>query len=396
MTGPQTRVLRLDGLAADDERRWCELAAASIEPNPMMAPASVLAAAAHDPAFAAAVRLLVVDHGDRFTAAVALRRSDRWRRLPVAALTTRLDADPVPLFPVLGTPLLAPEAPVAGAADLLRALVSGAEPGRRASVVTVDRLPIGGPVADAWLGACRSLGLPFELSDPYDRPILLRAGARATGSAWPDVLGTKRLREARRRAQRLEAALGNAPRCVDRTDDPVAVDELIEMEAAGWKGKAGTALRSRPHLEVGFRDLCRRWRDAGGLSLLTLEAGGVPIASQCAVRSGEGIFVFRIAYDETFARYGPGVLLGLASGEHFEQQSDARFVDSCSSPSNPFYKDFFPERLPLRTVTTALGSPGRVLLAASPHLQALARTARAARRRAAAAGRTVLAAGRSR
>ncbi|MGH9087380.1 MAG: GNAT family N-acetyltransferase, partial [Acidimicrobiales bacterium] len=347
-------------------------------------PESLLAAAAHDAAFAGGVRLLVVDDGDRFKAALAVRQARRWRRLPVPALTTRLDPDPVPLFPVLGTPLVAADEPAAACTGLLRALSDGAVfgAGRRPALVTVDRLHLEGPVGVAWTEASQSLGLPFELSDPYDRPILLRAAARESGLAWPEVLGAKRLREARRRAQRLEAKLGGAPRCVDRTGDPAAVDELIAMEAGGWKGEAGTALRCHPHLEAAFRDLCRRWAETGGLSLLTLEAGGVPVATQCAVRSGDGMFVFRITYDETFSRFGPGVLLGLASGEHFEGETDARFVDSCSSPSNPFYQDFFPERLALRTVTTALRPSGRALLAASPHLQASARAARVWRERA--------------
>jgi len=166
-------------------------------------------------------------------------------------------------------------------------------------------------------------------------------------------------------------------RCVDRTDDPTAIDDLIALEATGWKRAAGTALECRPGHAAGFRDLCRRSAAAGGLSLLGLESGGVTVAMWCAVRSGAGAFVYRIVYDDAFGRYGPGVLLGLAAVDHFRRRGDVRFVDSCCSPTNSFYPDFFPGRLPLVTVTAALRPQGRAALAAAPQL---ARAARAARR----------------
>lgn len=384
---PNVRVLSLDELAPRDEARWQDLAARALEPNPMMTSTSVLAAAAHDRAVAEAAHLVVVEAGGRFLAALAVRRTARWRRLPAPSLTTRLDPDPVPLYPVLGTPLVDPDDPVATVRCLLGELADGKpfQPGRRPLLLTVERLPFGGPVAAAWAAAGDELGLPVEVSQPYDRPVLL-AATGAAGDGWPEMLGAKRLREVRRRAQRLEAQLGGPPRCVDRSDDPTAVDDMIRMEAGGWKGAAGTALRCRPHLEAGFRDLCARWSTAGGLSLLALEAGGRPVAMACGIRAGGGYYIFRTAYDEAFARHGPGVLLRLEMTAQALEEPGTRFVDSCSSPSNPFFRDFFPDRLSLATVTTALRPAGKALLAAAPHLQTAARTARRATAQARAVG----------
>lgn len=380
-------LLPVRSVAQEDVDRWRELAARAVEPNPSFEPEAVKAAGAHDPAWARA-QLLVVRDGDRIAACVPLRSAPPRRDLPVPSITTRVDPSPVPLLPVLGTPLVARENLRPAVDCLLGALSSGALPwpGRpRPSVLVTERWNDRGAVADAWRAACRALGIPVVVEDGWDRAVLHREAGGGRPD-WPAGLGTKRLADARRKRRRLEEHLGTPVSVVDRAAPagpaPVAPETLsealrafVELEGSGWKGRAGTSLSATPDLASGFHDACRGWSEAGRLSLLTLESGGRPIAMRCAVRSGSGFFLYRIAYDEEFGRFGPGVLLELDTAEHFLALPGAELMDPCCAPSNAFYPDFLPDRLPVATALTGFLREGRLALAARPHLRRAAQAA---------------------
>jgi hypothetical protein len=80
----------------------------------------------------------------------------------------------------------------------------------------------------------------------------------------------------------------------------------VELEASGWKGRAGTSLAQR-----GFdRDLLRDYlaTDSGG-QVRTLWIGGRLAATQVATRVGSTLFLRRIAYAEEYAKCSPSNVL---------------------------------------------------------------------------------------
>lgn len=377
------RLLDIGAITPAEVDRWRRLAAAAVEPNMSFEPEAVLGSAAHLPEWSA-LRLLVAEEGDRFLAALVLRVLPRRRDLPVRAVGTRVDGTPVPLLPVLGTPLVDPDRVDAALTTVLRALAGGDvrwPGGWRPSMLVVDRWHDDGPVAERWRAACRSLSLRCTTSDHWARPVLRRHGAPGEPT-WPDRLGSRRLAENRRRSRRLAEAAGTV-RCVDRAGDPTAVDDFLRLEQSGWKGRAGTALLAAPDRAAAFRESCRRWHEDGRLAMLTLEAGGTPVAVRCAVRSGEGFFLHRIAFDDEYSRFGPGVQLELATGEHFLSSTDAEWMDACCTPGNTFYDDLLPHRTAVATAATALRPDGAALLAALPVIRPLVRRVRPSALRAA-------------
>src|SRR5437870_2180293 len=109
MTAVTARVVPLadvdDGMLA----AWRSVAARALEPNPFHEPAFVLAAAHH--LGAPGVALALVEAGGGWQACLPVQRA---RRLPgghLPALTTWRH-----LYSFLGTPLVAPDAPVAALA----------------------------------------------------------------------------------------------------------------------------------------------------------------------------------------------------------------------------------------------------------------------------------------
>ena len=361
------RFLAVADLSDEVQGRWRALACGALEPNPTFDPEVLVSASRHDRAWAD-LRLLVVSEGDRFLACLPVRSMERWHRLPVRALTTRLDDGPVPLFPLLGTPLVAVDA----AAPALRALLSGLASGKVAeppadvprrppSILVLERWNDEGPVARLWRETCRTLGLPLQVSDAWQRPLVRRAPGSA--AEWPTVFGRRRLAEAERSRRRLTEQVGEV-RFVERWQDPTAVDDFLALEASGWKGRAGTALQQAPEQAAAFRDACDRWAAAGRLMTLTLEVAGRPIGVQCAVRSGEGVFLLRTAYDEEYARYGPGVLVHLATAQHCFARAGLEWIDACCAPDNTFCTGFFPDRVAVATAVTGFGAMGRAAPAA--------------------------------
>lgn len=84
---------------------------------------------------------------------------------------------------------------------------------------------------------------------------------------------------------------------------------FLELEASGWKGAKGSAVLSSPRRTDFYWAMMNRLRDAGWLELHLLTTRGKPIAGQFAMRLQRTLVVWKIAYDESYATYGPGNLL---------------------------------------------------------------------------------------
>ena len=140
---------------------------------------------------------------------------------------------------------------------------------------------------------------------------------------------------------------------VDRSNDPSAVEEFLALEAAGWKGRQGTALLSRKEDAEFFRAACRGLVASGRLRFLAL-TGSRTVAMQCNLIANGVIFGFKTCYDEELARHSPGVLLLLEVLASISLTGAVR-LDSCAEPGNELVNRLLPDRRPLETLI--VGSP---------------------------------------
>jgi CelD/BcsL family acetyltransferase involved in cellulose biosynthesis len=164
-------------------------------------------------------------------------------------------------------------------------------------------------------------------------------------------------RELRRLRRGLERLVGAVPTTREVSSDPVASERFLALERASWKGRAGTAFASSPRHAEFFRTVCERFADAGRLELLAFEAGDRTLAMKCNLLAGEAVFCFKIAFDEEFARFSPGLQLELDNVERFHEGS-AAWMDSCAAPDHPMINRLWPDRRRIQTVL--LPSPGAV------------------------------------
>jgi CelD/BcsL family acetyltransferase involved in cellulose biosynthesis len=198
------------------------------------------------------------------------------------------------------------------------------------------------------------------------------------GERLEQRLSAHHRRELRRQGRRLAEELGADLKCDDRAGDPAAVEAFLDLERAGWKGRAGTAFASDPSHAEFFRRICERFDAAGRLQLLDLSAGGRSTAMKCNLHAGEGSFAFKIAFDEELARWSPGIQLELRNIELFEA-GPLRWMDSCAMPENRMINRLWPERRGLATMLVSGGGlravPARASLALTRGLRGVKRLA---------------------
>jgi CelD/BcsL family acetyltransferase involved in cellulose biosynthesis len=356
-----TRIVSAQQLV-DDEVRWRDLAANALEPNPaldpdLLGPALTLTHAPAD------LRFVVVEADGRLEACLPIRPIDRWLRFRRRAFTTRLDGAPVPVLPILAAPLVRAEQGEEAVHAVLASLV--AETAQAAiGLLVLERLDEG-PVAALISDACRTLRLPTYSYEHWERPVLRR---RDDTNDWWAGISPQRLRDLGKKRRRLERAAGEV-RILDRGDDGAAIDDLLAMQASGWKAAAGTAMVSDPAKTAFLRESSARLATASRLHLITLDADGTPAAMCLAVECGSRLFLLHLDFDPKFAQFSPGAQLEAALSEFFHASTTADVMDPVCAPSNAFHAHFLPDRLGVSSFALAIGGvPDRALVRAAPYL----------------------------
>lgn len=135
------------------------------------------------------------------------------------------------------------------------------------------------------------------------------------------------------------------------------LNRFLKLEAGGWKGKRGTALKADADQRAYFEKLCRGAASQGKLHCTEITLDGKPLAMLSSFRAGDGIYTFKIAFDEEYWRYSPGVLLMLKLiGEVLRDERTA-WADSCAIPGHPMIDHIWAERREMRSVLVAGATP---------------------------------------
>lgn len=141
--------------------------------------------------------------------------------------------------------------------------------------------------------------------------------------------------------RRLERRLADEGRIDYQTMEPdqypgAWIERFLELEASGWKGREGTAMATCDR--EFFVAACREANARGQLHMLALELDGKPIAMKCNFLAGCHAFTFKIAYDEAYARYSPGILIELYQMRNLrDEHPELTAVDSCTVSDNTMF-----------------------------------------------------------
>lgn len=350
-----------DTLSEADLEHWRELAARAAEPNPFFEPEFVLPAARH--IGGAGIGLVVAGDDGGWSAALPVQRRVR----PVGA-DARLGRLPGPCVVswchthcFLGTPLLHAERTEEAAAALLSPVARS----RRAAWFGLPYLAQDGPAAAALGAAFTYHGLGALDYERFERAKLER---RPEGGYLENAIKPKHRRELARQRKLLTAEAGELV-VRDRAGDDAAVERFLDLEDSGWKHEEGTSLRQVGGHAAFLTDMVRGFASRGRAQLLELSAGDRIVAMKLNLLAGDGMFTFKIAFDEAFGRYSPGVQLEVESVEAFHSTLDAAWADSCAAPDNTMINRLWPGRRAVATALvptrTALGGVARAGLRAA-------------------------------
>jgi CelD/BcsL family acetyltransferase involved in cellulose biosynthesis len=186
----------------------------------------------------------------------------------------------------------------------------------------------------------------------------LRASLDATRGAEEllrEALGPKKLKELRRQRHRL-AQYGAVRFEVACRPEAVAaaLETFLRLEASGWKGKRGTALMQDDG-DAGFvRRATLALAERGQCEIVTLRAGGTPVAAAIVLRHQDRAFYFKLGVDEQFAKLSPGVQLTLDLTRHLCADPAIAMADSTASPDHPMINPIWRGRLAIGDVLIPL------------------------------------------
>jgi CelD/BcsL family acetyltransferase involved in cellulose biosynthesis len=169
-------------------------------------------------------------------------------------------------------------------------------------------LPTGEGAVPDMLAAMRARGWAIGTAAAFDRPVMdRRADHEAFLAGHPH---RSRFKDLRRRARRL-AELGAVAHVTAAEGPDLArlVAAFLDLERAGWKGQAGTAMACRPETAGLARALFAGGTGPVGIRADALTLDGRPIAVSLALIGGRTATLLKTAYDEDLRSHAPGLLL---------------------------------------------------------------------------------------
>ena len=334
-------ITQLDAIAED----WRDLVTRVLVPNAFYEPAFALAAA---PAFGHGAGALLVWSGSLprkllglFPAQVVKRRYGL--KLPLLFGWTH------PYAP-LGTPLVDREAaePVI-AAWLAHVADNSALPG----LVLLPFAPQDGPFAAALGAILRRAQMPSAEFNAHTRALLAPNAAR---SAYLErALGGRKYRELRRTVRRLgEAGTLSYSTATEPTEVVAATEDFLALEVSGWKGNAGTAAACDEAILDFVKSAVAALAGEHKIAIDRLVLDGQPAAVGITLRSGDAAWFWKIAYDESLARYSPGVALIALVTERLASDATIVCADSCATADHAVINRTWSERLALHDLLIAV------------------------------------------
>ena len=192
-----------------------------------------------------------------------------------------------------------------------------------------------------------------------------------SGEAYLEkTLSSHAAKRIRRSLRQLEKEGAVRCRAIEPGEDIAPwIDAFVAMEKGGWKGRAGTALACNPKHESFFMRMTQNAHAQGKAMFYMLEAGGKAVAITANYRSEHCGWGFKVAFDETYRKCSPGLLLEVEGIKMVLDDPAIALMDSCcnNAPKNTRINQLWTGRLAVRDgmISVGPGTSAVMLLAGS-------------------------------
>ncbi|HKQ80572.1 MAG TPA: GNAT family N-acetyltransferase [Blastocatellia bacterium] len=239
---------------------------------------------------------------------------------------------------------------------------------RSGGLIEFNMIPGEGPFHQALVDYLYRSGKPNRFFDSYTRALFQPA---ADADAYLCAALSTKHRKMIRRLERGLAEIGHLEYDALSPTDAAAVwiEEFLRLEASGWKGRENSALASNESEHSYFKSIATEAFRRGRLVMLALRLDGRPVAYKCDFLAGRASFTFKIAFDENYARFSPGMLLEIENVRRLHAQSQTEWADSCTDPYNFMFNRLWLARRTIQSLVVSTGkAPGDLVVSASPLL----------------------------
>ncbi|KZK99755.1 MULTISPECIES: GNAT family N-acetyltransferase [unclassified Pseudovibrio] len=326
---------------------WRQLSQQALEPNPFFSSSFVSAFNAHKANGSIKLLLALDPSGTKAHAALPVVMV---RRGLLFKLPSTLAGDYGPL----GTLLLSEEATPATLNKLL-------ETACNLSWTKTLILPFhgtDGPTYESLECALKTHGWEKQVASKEDRAFQLSGNeGRASFDALKKRSSWKGAFKNQRRLEK-EGSLSFSMLETSK-DIQAGLEDFLKLEAAGWKGKQGTALLSRAPDAAFTRELVSKSGEADNIRIGQLRLDDKLIATNILLREQGRIFGWKTTFDESLAKFSPGQLLIYFSTQKLLEDPEFSGADSLSTPDNQMANKAWTSRFPYATVFIGKGPIAR-------------------------------------
>jgi CelD/BcsL family acetyltransferase involved in cellulose biosynthesis len=331
----ETAIITERGELEEITKDWADLAERALIPSGAAEPAWLIPLFTHI-GNSKGARIMTVRHNGRLTGL-----------FPLARRTALLESNLATPLTFSGVPLIDRDRWRAVFIAFLEAV------GRRS--VLFQEVPSDGPFWDMLSDVADRLNLPVAVLNQWERAAFLPT------TSFEEWFDSNFERKRRKEYRRLWARLAEKGELDFFSWEPGMeldpwISDLMALEAKGWKGRRGTALAQDPAMARAYGEGIKRLAADGELRFWMLALNGKPIAMMSGMLSGGQGWLGKIAYDEDYAKFSPGVHLILNVTEDLCNEVGLDIVDSCAIPNHPMIDNIWRDRIGLCDVMIA--APG--------------------------------------
>jgi CelD/BcsL family acetyltransferase involved in cellulose biosynthesis len=202
-------------------------------------------------------------------------------------------------------------------------------------IVALEAMATDGPIMKALIRVLAGRGKAPRILDRSLRP---RLKSDLDGKNYLEKALSSSSRKKLRQHRRRLSERGELSSVIVREPQAVcdALEDFLQIEASGWKGRQGTALLCNDADAAFARTAIAALAEQGRASIHALTLDQRPVSMQIVLRAGSAAFTWKIAYDETLHDFSPGMLLLEDYTAAFLNDPAIAFVNSCTHDDRSF------------------------------------------------------------